>query len=227
MKPIFGAFFFLVLLVNSAHSQSLLNKQADISLLVNINNLRTFYEFEYKGGIIVEKVRKGKVTRISEGDRVNYKWGSSEFLEQYMSKAKKKNSIREKHRILFNALSLDEHSIAEISNEGEYIAHTCSCDDKKLLYIRNLQDKKLLFTVKPSKGVRIDDAEWINDSIVILSHNLWIDYWQPWELLTIIPGHPISHNSFYLEFYSPEGDLIESVKILNDITNAWGALIKR
>jgi hypothetical protein len=227
VKIIFGAILFWVLLINSAHSQTLLNRQADISLLVNINNLSTFYEFEYNEGIFVEKVRKGRVEKVAEGDRVIYKWGSSEFLEQYMSKAKKRKSIREKYRILFNVLSLDEYSVAAIINDRKYIAHTCNCDDKKILYVRNIQDKKVLFTIKPPKGVRIDDAELIYDSIVILSHDFRIGYWRPWELLPALAGHPISHNSFYLDFYSLEGNLIESTKMLEDITDASGFLIKK
>jgi hypothetical protein len=142
-------------------------------------------------------------------------------------KIEKRNSLRKKYRQLFNVLSLDEYSIAEISKNERYIAHTCICDDKKILYVRNIQDRKVLFTIKPHKGVRIDDAEWINDSIAIISHDDRIGYWRPWELVPALAGHPISHNSFYLDFYSPEGNLIESTKILKDITDAWGSLIKK
>jgi len=227
MKTIFGVFVFFLLIVNPAYSQNLLNKQADISLLININNLNKFYEFEFKAGIIVEKMREGRVAKVVEGDRTIYKWCSPGFHEQFMSKAEKKKSIRAKYRQLFNVLSLDEYSIAEISNDEKYIAHTSYCDDKKILYVRNIQDKNLLFTIKPSKGVRIDDVEWINDSIVILSHDFRIGYWRPWELVPALAGHPISHNSFYLDFYSLGGNLVDSTIILKDITDAWGSLIKK
>ena len=227
MKTIFGTFLLLVLLVNSSHSQSLLNEQSDISLSINITNLHTFYEFEYKAGIIVEKVRGGRVKIIVEGEREDYKWCSPSFHEKFMAKVEKKKSLRKEHRILFNVLSLDEHSIAEINDDGKYIAYSSCCDDKKILYVRSIQDKKLLFTIKPSKGVRIDGAEWINDTIMILSRDFRIAYWRPWELIPALAGHPISHNSFFLDLYSLEGNLIESTKILDDITDAWGSLVKK
>jgi hypothetical protein len=91
--------------------------------------------------------------------------------------------------------------------------------------VTNIQNKKPLFSIKPSKGIYIDDGEWLNDSIVIISRDSRMGYWR-WELFAALAGHPISYDSFFLECYSLEGNLIKSTSILKGITNGWGALIK-
>jgi hypothetical protein len=212
---------FPMVLVNPANSQSYASKENDTGLLININNLKMFYEFHSNMGF-VGKVREGKVDKVVQGDNITYKWCSPVFDQKYKLKIERRKSILAKYENMF---SLDRYGIVNMSFDRKLIAYTSCCDGKKTLYVMNIQDKQILFTIKPFNGIYIDDVEWVNDSIGIISRDSRMGYW-PWELLATLAGHPIPHNSFFLEFYSSEGKLMTSTSILKNITYGWGTLIK-
>ena len=223
MKTVLLTVLFSLALVNSPMSQALLDKRSDASLLINITNFTKFYEFQFNmSAAEPEKLREGKVEKVAQADRIKYEWCSPAFHEKHISKDVKKRSVMKQYESVF---SFDQNGVAEISTDGKYIAYNGCCNDKSILHVANMQGTKRLFSIRPSMGNRIDDAQWLNNSIVIISRRSRLGYW-PWELLVALAGHPVSYDTFYLECYSLEGKLIRSTNIIKDITDANGFMVK-
>jgi len=201
---------------NSHHNPS------NVLFLINVSNYEDIYEFKYHSSSnSIEKIYHCEVKQTGKDESLYTKSFSPDFLEKYTVKMNNRKSLIRKYS---KGFSLDEYSAAEISLDGKYIAYTLPFD-QKVIYVASLQENKTLFSIQSSEDQYIDDFDWANYTLgVIKVHSRW--GYLPWELLAFLMGHPIPHNTIYLELYSLQGNLVQAVPVLKNITYGEGRLAK-
>lgn len=116
----------------------------------------------------------------------------------------------------------------EWSPDGRYIAYACE-DSKRtsnrVLVVKDVTNKnKTIF--RRDIGRYIDDIAWEPEGQYIAVLNM-SGRWglMPWELLSLIAGHPVSYNTLYLEIFNLEGEQRSSYEIVRNEKYAWGRIV--
>jgi hypothetical protein len=188
---------------------------------IGIHNLEDFHEFQFLNPALI-KTGEGRVREIKDRSVTRLILWTEQLRNKIMEKTSNRELLRSQYR---KTIPLYEYSIIELSPDAKYIAYTSRYNDSSLS-IMSLPDKRL-FRVN-SRGKRvISDILWLGDShsIALITRSERIGY-SPRELLMAIAGHPVPHNTFYLEIYSSDGNLIKEMTILEDIKYGEGVLTK-
>lgn len=87
--------------------------------------------------------------------------------------------------------------------------------------VRNLKTQVIELHATTKRA--ISAAEMLgNRGCVLLLTSTYRNGRMPWDALFAVAGHPTQYDTYYLEVYSPDGNLLKELLVHEDIKNSYG-----